>query len=226
VSASAIGGAIAPASYYKQLEISLNIHLIFFIDTRLKNKYLFLKTSYFLDRIIAMTPKKNEIQFTVNLETDVLERLKDMADHAGLSRHKMIVNLLTVGIEEIELFKHVGILQLAIIVRNMTTTPEKEKIRKSDETKPSEMPIPLRIEKDVIDRLGRLADQGEITRQRLARNIIKSGLEELESARKYGLTTVALKVRDIHEVMRDSFKKFLEIGKGALNGGKEVKKDD
>jgi len=173
-----------------------------------------------------MTPKKNEIQFTVNLETDVLGRLTDMAEHGGLSRHKLIVNLLTVGIEEIELMKHVGIFQLAVIVRNMIATPENVKSRKSDETKASEMPIPLRIEKKIIDRLELLAEKGDISRQRLAQNIIKYGLEETESARKYGLTTVALKVRDLHEAMHESFKKFLETGKKAYYAGKEVKKDD
>jgi predicted DNA-binding protein len=169
--------------------------------------------------VIAMTPKKNEIQFTVNLETDVLERLKNMSEHGDLSRHKLIVNLLTVGIEEIELMKHVGIFQLAIIVRNMTATPDNVKERRSDETKVSEMPIPLRVEKTLIERLERLAEKGDLSRQRLAQNIIKSGLEELESARKYGLTTIALTVRDMH----DSFKKFLEVGKKAFLAGKEVK---
>jgi predicted transcriptional regulator len=169
-----------------------------------------------------MTPKQNEIQFTVNLESDVLERLKILAEYAGLSRHKLMVNLLTVGIEEIELMKHVGIFQLSLIVRNMIATPENVTARKSDDIKASEMPIPLRIEKSLIERLERLAEKGDLSRQRLAQNIIKTGLEETETARKIGLTTVALTIRDIHE----SFKKFLEIGKKAYNNGKEVRKDD
>lgn len=169
-----------------------------------------------------MTPKQNEIQFTVNLEKDVLERLKYMAEHGDISRHKLIVNLLTVGIEEIELMKHVGIFQLSLIVRNMTATPEKITIRKSEEIKASEMPIPLRIEKNLIDRLERLAEKGDLSRQRLAQNIIKIGLEEMESARKIGLTRVAITIRDMH----DSFKKFLEVGKNAFNAGKEVKPND
>lgn len=169
-----------------------------------------------------MTPKQNEIQFTVNLESDVLERLKIMAEHASLSRHKLMVNLLTVGIEEIELMKHVGIFQLSLIVRNMIATPENVKARKSDEIKTSEMPIPLKIDKNVIERLERLAEKSDLSRQRLAQNIIKTGLEETETARKIGLTKVAITVRDMH----DSFKKFLEIGKKAYNRGKEVRKDD
>lgn len=166
-----------------------------------------------------MTPKQNEIQFTVNLETDVLERLKDMAEHAGLSRHKLMVNLLKTGIEEIEALKYVGIFQVAVLIRNMTETSERAIARKSVEVKPSEMPIPLRIEKSYIERLERLADKSDLNRQRLAQNIIKTGLEGLESAKKLGLTNIVITVRDIS----DQFKSFLEIGKKAFYAGKEVK---
>ena len=163
-----------------------------------------------------MTPKQNEIQFTVNLETDVLERLKFMAEHGDLSRHKLMVNLLKTGIEQIEVLKHVGIFQLAIIVRNMTESADNANARKSGEVKISEMPVPLRIEKNLIERLERLADRGDLNRQRLAQNIIKTGLEELESAKKFGLTHVAITIRD----MKDLFSDVIKTGKQAFTAGK------
>lgn len=166
-----------------------------------------------------MTPKANEIQFTVNLDTDVLERLKSMAEHADISRHKLMVNMLKAGIEEIEVLKHVGIFQLAIIVRNMTESTDEAKARKSGEAQISEMPIPLRVEKILVERLERLAKRGDLNRQRMAQNIIKIGLEELEAARKYKLTNIALKIRDMHDLFTD----VLEIGKQAFYAGKEVK---
>lgn len=166
-----------------------------------------------------MSPKQDEIQFTVNLETDVLERLKSMAEHGGISRHKLMVNLLKTGIEEIEVLKHVGIFQVALLIRNMISTPESTNARKSGEVKPSEMPIPLRVDKNHIERLELLAEKGDISRQRLAQNIIKTGLEELESAKKIGLTHVAIKIRDMH----DLFNNVLEVGKQAFSQGKEVK---
>jgi predicted transcriptional regulator len=165
-----------------------------------------------------MTPKSNEKQFTVNLDTDILECLKSMAEHADISRHKLMVNLLTTGIEQIEVMKHVGIFQLGLLIRNMTDTPEKAKARKTVETKNSEMPIPLRIDKKYLERLERLAEKGEINRQRLAQNIIKVGLENLEDAKKIGLTHVVIKIRD----MQDLFTDILEVGKQAFYAGKEV----
>lgn len=166
-----------------------------------------------------MSPKPNEVQFTVNLETDVLERLKSIAEHGDISRHKLMVNLLKTGIEQIEVLNHVGIFQLAILIRNMTESADTTNARKSGEVKSSEMPVPLRMEKKLIEHLERLAERGDLNRQRLAQNIIKTGLEELESARKLGLTHVAIKIRD----MKDLFTNVIKTGKQAFNAGKEVK---
>ena len=165
-----------------------------------------------------MSPKPDEIQFTVSLETDVLERLKSMAEHGSLSRHKLIVNVLKIGIEDIELLENVGIFQIAIIVRNMTESADKAKIRKFGEIKASEMPIPLRIDKNYIDRLERLAERGDINRQRLAQNIIKTGLEEMEAAKKIGLTHAVLLIMN----MQNLFANVIKIGKQAFYAGKEV----
>lgn len=166
-----------------------------------------------------MTPKANEIQFTVNLSTDVLERLKSMAEHGDISRHKLTVNILRTGIEQIELLKHVGIFQLGVIVRNITASADEIEARKYAHEHSSEMPIPLRIDKSLIERLESIAEKADMSRQRLAQNIIKTGLEELETARKYKLTDIALKVRDL----QDLFTNVLEIGKQAFYAGKEVK---
>jgi len=109
--------------------------------------------------------------------------------------------------------------QLAMIIRNMTESPEQAEKRKAGEIHPADMPVPLRIEHSLSERLKRLADRGELNRQRMAQNIIKIGLEELESAKKMKLTNVALALRDMH----DLFKNVLEIGKSAFQAGKEVK---
>jgi predicted DNA-binding protein len=170
-----------------------------------------------------MTPKANEIQFTVNLETNVLDRLKSMAEYASLSRHKLMVNILQVGIEQLEVLENVGIFQIGILIRNMTESPEKAIDRKHREAKNSEMPIPLRIEKNLVERLERLADRGDLTRQRLAQNIIKVGIEEIESGKKYGLTQAAIKFRDVQEMVQDLFTDILEVGKQAFYAGREVK---
>jgi hypothetical protein len=171
------------------------------------------------DEVVTMSPKKNEIQFTVNLASDVLERLMDMAKHAGISRHKLIVNIIKTGVEEFEVLRHVGFFHLGMLIRSMKETPDQAKRRKSGEVNTSGMPIPLRIDKNIIERLGRLAEKGELNRQRMAQNIIVIGLEELESARKYKLTDIALKIRDMH----DLFKDVLALGERAFESGKEVK---
>lgn len=165
-----------------------------------------------------MSPKQDEIQFTVNLETDVLDRLRSMAKHGDISRHKLMVNILKAGIDDIKTLENVGIFRIALLVRNLIESPEQANIRRAGEIKIAEMPVPLRIQKNYVDRLDRLAGRGEITRQRLAQNIIKTGLEELETMKKLKITDVVIKIRD----MKDLFADVLEIGKRAFFAGKEV----
>lgn len=164
-----------------------------------------------------MSPKANEKQITVSLSKNLLERLDSMAKHAEISRHKLILNLLSTGIEEIEFFKDVGIFQIAMIIRDMTKSGDKGKGSELRNENISEMPIPVRMEESLVKSLDRLAERGQLTRHCLAKNIIKTGLEQLETAKKFGVTHLFLNMRDL-------FKDVLEIGKSAFDATREVRK--
>lgn len=165
-----------------------------------------------------MTPKPDEKQITVNLDSDWLKRLDNMAKHAKISRHRLISNLLTAGIPEIEKLEHIKLFQLAILVRDIKEGISGKKARQDEEKKLKEMPIPIRIDQSLVPTLDRLAKRADLTRHHLARNIITVGLEELECARRLGLTHIMITVRDIHEL----FAKFLEDGTQGFYGRKEV----
>ena len=55
---------------------------------------------------------------SIRLSSDELDRLQKMADKAGLTRHKLITNLITAGLETIEDLDKVGIIRASMMVRN------------------------------------------------------------------------------------------------------------
>ena len=60
------------------------------------------------------------------VQPELKERLDRVAKKAGLSRNQMIVNLLTISLDEAEAMQAVGLLQAAVWVREL-----KDKIGKS-----------------------------------------------------------------------------------------------
>lgn len=159
-----------------------------------------------------MSTKHNTKQITLNIAPGVLDRLDVIADYAGLSRHKFIVNILEVGIEEIWMSKYVGLFYIALAIRN---TIESVKGTKERKLTGHEKPIPVRMDELFLEKLDSLAEQGEISRQRLALNIIDIGLEEAEALKRYGVMRGILFFRDFPE----RFRAF-------INKGEKVYKDN
>ena len=155
-----------------------------------------------------MSAKQNIKHMTLNIAPDVLGRLDAIADYAGISRHQFIVNILEVGIEEIRMSKYVGLFHIALAIRN---TIEAVKGTKERKLTGHEKPIPVRMDESFLEKLDLLAEQGGISRQRLALNIIDVGLEEAEALKRYGVMRGILFFRDLP----DRFRAFINKGEKA-----------
>lgn len=155
-----------------------------------------------------MTARQNTKLMTLNLPTEIVARLNIMADYAGLSRHRFLVNLLEVGIDDITLFKYVGIFQIAVLIRD--TIEAVRGVSFKDDDGP-EKPIPVKLDELTLEKLDKLADQGKITRHQLAVNIVKIGLEEAEALKKCGVMRGFLFFRDLS----DRFRAFMGKGEKA-----------
>lgn len=64
---------------------------------------------------------------------------------------------------------------------------------KKVETKKLSIDCPI----DLLDRLDRLADYGDIPRQRLIVNLIDVGVDYLEASRKVGILSLVVLMRDL-----------------------------
>ena len=64
--------------------------------------------------------------------------------------------------------------------------------------------VTLRIEESKIQRIDEFAQKMKLNRAQLVRNLISSGLDDLELMQKAGLLSMALKGRDLFELIRVS----------------------
>lgn len=64
--------------------------------------------------------------------------------------------------------------------------------------------VTLRIEESKIQRIDEFAQKMKLNRAQLVRNLISSGLDDLELMQKAGLLSLALKGRDLLELIRVS----------------------
>lgn len=64
--------------------------------------------------------------------------------------------------------------------------------------------VTLRIEESKLERLDNFAQKMKLNRAQLVRNLIDSGLDDLELMQKTGLLAMALKGRDVLGLIRSS----------------------
>lgn len=60
----------------------------------------------------------------------------------------------------------------------------------------------LRLSKDLVERIDRLAAKADIDRSRLVRNMLQLQVETLERANKVGIFALAILMRDMEETLK------------------------
>lgn len=61
----------------------------------------------------------SDTQISIRLTTEQLDRAQRLADKAGISRHKLLHNIVTTGIGTLDDLDSVGVVGLAIMTRNI-----------------------------------------------------------------------------------------------------------
>lgn len=67
-------------------------------------------------------PVSGERPIPIKLSEEFINRLDNLAEKAGLSRHQLMKNIILVGLEQTEALSKVGIIKLAVIIRDLPET--------------------------------------------------------------------------------------------------------
>lgn len=152
-----------------------------------------------------------EKHIAIKMNDEFIARLDKMAKEAKLSRNQLIKNILDVGLDELEKLKQIGVFQLGIYLRDLHEAIS-SKNKKNFDPISGERPIPIKLDEDFINRLDMLAEKAGLSRHQLLKNIIRAGLEEVETLSKVGIIKLGVIFRDLPE----SFRAICEKGEAAL----------
>jgi len=159
-----------------------------------------------------MAPKPGESSVSVKVKVDSLVILDKIAKKGDMSRHKLMVNLLQVSVEEIEVFKRVGLFKIGLLARDVIQGFQSitglGKRKDNDEKM-----VPIHISKEWLARIDSIADQADLSRHQLMKNLIEVGADELNSLYNRALMPIALAIIDV----RKAINKICENGEKAIS---------
>jgi predicted DNA-binding protein len=156
---------------------------------------------------------------SIKMNDEFINRLDDIAHLVKCSRNQMIRNILVVGVEELQRFKSVGIIQLSIMIRDIHESIIGKSNLKLSDPVAGDKPIPIKLDGELITRLDDLAKQGGLTRHQLVKNLLRVGVEEAETMAKFGILQLSVLFHDLGE----SFRKFFKQGEEAYKVAEKMK---
>ncbi len=156
-----------------------------------------------------MAKTENSKTVTVYMDEEVQGRLRAMAKAIGISRNRLVLNILIIGLEEAEFPKPVVKLvalatRLKERIRNKISATGSdvraiEVWEKPEKTKT----MTIYMSNDLFVRLKGMAGITGVNKNRLIANLLTVGLEEAEALRRIGIIQVAAFARDLREKVRE-----------------------
>lgn len=143
-----------------------------------------------------MSPNPGEKAVSVKINDEFISRLDALAERAGISRHKLMQNILSVAVEELEKLANIGMFQLGILIRDIRETVGRPAL--IDKASGDKV-VPIWIDENILIRLDKLAEKGGLSRNKFVQNLLQVGVQELEHAQSIGLFQFAvllIKLRD------------------------------
>lgn len=141
----------------------------------------------------------SEKTVSVKLTPQWIERLDKLAQKGDLSRHQLMRNLIEIGIKGINLSSKVGLFQIGLAIRNLSNEPPFVEAGE-------EKPLPLKLDEKLLAKLDSFAERSDRSRHQLMRNFIHIGVEELESAARFGAFQLAVVLRNFGYAVKNIIK--------------------
>lgn len=151
----------------------------------------------------------DEKTVTIKMNDEFIARVDYISNKAKLSRHRLLKNLVEVGVEDLNDIKKIGLFKLGIMARDVA---EYCGIQRSDPVT-GDKSIPVTLEATLIDNLESLALQADLSRAQLMRNLVRVGIEGLEQLDKIG----AIKLITIIRELPGYFESVCKDGEKAVN---------
>ena len=143
---------------------------------------------------------------SVWMEVRTVERLKKILKKADIPRNVLLSNTLWMATKELEAYEKFYAMAVGLVLRN---TLEKFGVYKLKMGKEGGQTVSIWVDKELVERIDRLADRAGMTRSKLIRNMIEVSLEELELIGKFGMLHHSQIIKKARKKLSDDFREAL-----------------
>ncbi len=164
-----------------------------------------------------MIPRNEEKQIPVKLDDFFIGRLDTLAKRGAMNRHHLMLSFVNVWLNVLEKSEMSHVFYLALILRDLEAPlngilrPQRE----FTESRLPEKPLPIKITAEDIFKIDCFANKANISRHQLMKNMIITGIEELEEATEHKPYQFAT----IEPLLHKSFAMIMAKGFKALKAG-------
>lgn len=158
--------------------------------------------------------KGRGVSISIWINQETLDELDRVAEWADLNRSKLMLNLIEIAIDEMNMFRTVGIIRLTLLslelrkqwkkaVQEMADSDEVPKKRITDRN----VNVSIWVPRNVVEDIEELADKLKMSRSQVIEKLVDMGIAELRTLRSTGFAHVGKALRDIQEVISKRWKK-------------------
>lgn len=172
--------------------------------------------------------KERGMALSLWMNQETLNEIDKTAEWAKIKRSKFIQNLIEVGIEEMKVFKSLGIIKLSLISLDLKKQWQRARSEIEDQENIGEKPFTNRgvnvsiwVSQSQIQEIEIMSKKLNLSRSQLVERLIDMGVSDMRKLRMVGVTTIAKYLRNLHEKWKSSFKdaeKAYKEGKLELKG--------
>lgn len=173
-----------------------------------------------------MDDKKESVVVRMTLEQDTVNSVDKMASEIGIKSHRLMGNLIGIGLDEIKALKRYGILEKGIFVVSLLEQYGLLEKKKRGEFK-RPMGVSIRISKELDEEVGRLADELGKPKNGLTVLCLNTGLDAVQTFRDVGLFQIGVGITKFEVAVRELFteKRTKEIWGKRFAMAREVSKE-
>jgi len=175
---------------------------------------------------MAEEKKKKErgMNISVWMNQETLDEIDKTAEWAGLTRSKLMQNIIDVGITEVKLFKAVGIIKLTFISLDLRKQwkkaikeiPDEESIPKKRITDRG-INVSIWMDREMIENIENLAVKLDVSRSQLVEKFLDMGVSDIRIMKKTGIASVSVLIRNLSDKWKKAFKETVKAyEKGTL----------
>lgn len=163
-----------------------------------------------------MKKQSNKTMVSIWLEPDIIKTIDAIAKRAGITRSRLIHNLIETGYDELNTQKNIGLIKFTLLLRQFKLSikpiiKEAEKKIIVDEENTKKDSVSVRMDNDLILKIDTLSQKIDLTRKAFIEYVLEFEIRDLKAIFSVpGAFAAIITFRDLEEKIRKNWGKNLD----------------